>query len=195
MDSKAIPQHLTLLDKSFELTVPQSEIIFQIDSLADRINADYSNGTKDIPLIIGILNGAFMFLSELVQRLSFACEVSFIRVASYCGTKSTNNVTEILGLKEDIRGRHVILVEDIIETGGSITTVTDMLAKQSPASLEVATLMMKPNIYKGHIPIKYCAFEIADDFIVGFGMDYRGLGRNYPAIYTIKENEDDYGQR
>ena len=130
-----------LHDRTFELAVPHGEIIGKIEALAARINADYGDGNRGIPLFVGVLNGAFMFFAELLQRISFPCEVSFVRLSSYHGTTSTGSVTEVFGLRENIEARHVIVVEDIVETGESIRALTDSLAAMNPATLEVATLL------------------------------------------------------
>ena len=137
------------------------------------------------PPFVGVLNGAFMFFAELLQRISFPCEVSFVRLSSYHGTTSTGSVTEVFGLRENIEARHVIVVEDIVETGESIRALTDSLAAMNPATLEVATLLFKPASYRNYFPIRYPAMEISDGFIVGFGLDYDGLGRNLCDIYRL----------
>ena len=174
-----------LHDRTFELAVPHGEIIGKIEALAARINADYGDGSRGIPLFVGVLNGAFMFFAELLQRISFPCEVSFVRLSSYHGTTSTGSVTEVFGLRENIEARHVIVVEDIVETGESIRALTDSLAAMNPATLEVATLLFKPASYRNYFPIRYPAMEISDGFIVGFGLDYDGLGRNLCDMYRL----------
>ena len=180
---------VTLHDKTFRRSVPHPDIIGRIEALAARINADYGDGSRGIPLFVGVLNGAFMFFAELLQRISFPCEVSFVRLSSYHGTASSGNVTEVLGLREEIAGRHVIIVEDIVETGESIRRLTDSLEARHPASLEVATLLFKPSAYRNYRPIRYAAMEATDGFIVGFGLDYDGLGRNLRDIYQLAEEQ------
>ena len=174
-----------LHDRTFELAVPHREIIGKIEALAARINADYGDGSRGIPLFVGVLNGAFMFFAELLQRISFPCEVSFVRLTTYPATTTTGSVTEVFGLRENIEARHVIVVEDIVETGESIRALTDSLAAMNPATLEVATLLFKPASYRNYFPIRYPAMEISDGFIVGFGLDYDGLGRNLCDIYRL----------
>lgn len=174
---------LIIKDKAFERVIPYERISDNIDELATRINADYAD--HDTPLFLGVLNGAFMFMSELLQRIDFQCEVSFVKLASYSGTKSVGAVTELIGLADNLRGRHIIVVEDIVETGESIDYLMRTLVGHEPASVEVATLLIKPESYLKTKQIKYSAIPIPNDFIVGFGLDYDGLGRNLCDIYKI----------
>ncbi|MBQ4280211.1 MAG: hypoxanthine phosphoribosyltransferase [Rikenellaceae bacterium] len=176
---------VTLHDKTFELAVPHSRIAGAIARVADRINADYAGRT---PLLLGVLNGSFMFMSELVQRLRIPCEVSFIKLASYDGTRSTGTVNELIGLTHSIAGRDVIVVEDIVETGESIAHMFSLLGPQRPASIEVATLLLKPELYRKEHPIRYAALEVPNDFLVGFGLDYNQLGRNLGDLYKITDD-------
>ena len=174
---------VTLKDKTFEKVIPYERISDNIDALAARLNADYAD--RQTPLFLGILNGAFMFMSELMQRIAFPCEVSFVKLASYSGTKSAGTVSELIGLADNLRGRHIIVVEDIVETGESIDYLMRSLVGHEPASVEVATLLFKPESYTKEKNIKYSALPIPNDFIVGFGLDYDGLGRNLRDIYKI----------
>ncbi len=174
---------ITLNDKTFEIFIPYEKLNDAIVSLADRINEDYRD--KKVPLFLGVLNGSFMFMSELMQKIDFPCEVSFVKLASYQGTASTGTVTELIGLKDNIRGRHVIVVEDIVDTGESIEHLLRSLSGHEPASVEVATMLFKPESYKKELAIKYRAMEIPNDFIIGFGLDYDQLGRNLKDIYKI----------
>ena len=179
---------IILRNRAFERVIPYSRITDSIDELAARITADYAGRSGGEPLLfLGVLNGAFMFMAELVRRIELPCEVSFVRLASYSGTKSTGAVSELIGLADNLHGRHVIVVEDIVETGGSIGHVIRSLAGHNPASVEIATLLFKPECYTGGKSIKYSALSIPNDFIVGFGLDYDGLGRNLRDIYRIVE--------
>ncbi len=175
---------MRLHDKTFEKAIPHEQIVEAIEALAVRLNSDYTDKT---PILVGVLNGSFMFMAELVKRLDFPCEVSFVKVASYCGTCSTGAVEELIGLGCDVEGRHIVVVEDIVETGRSIEFIINALADRQPASVEVAALFFKPEIYGGDKEVKYHALPIANDFIVGFGLDYNGLGRNLRDIYKVKE--------
>lgn len=178
-------KQITLKDKTFKEYIPYSEIEKSIIELAERINNDYKD--KETPLFLGVLNGSFMFMSELLKNVDFNCEMSFVKLASYAGTKSTGKITELIGLSDNIKGRHIIVVEDIVDTGESIEHLLRSLVGHNPASIEVATLLLKPDTYKKPFPIKYCAMNISNDFIVGFGLDYDQLGRNLKDIYKIVE--------
>lgn len=176
-------QRVTLRDKTFEICIPHDKLCEAIDSVAQRINDDYKH--EDIPIFIGVLNGSFMFFSELMQRIDFPCEVSFVKLASYQGTTSTGVISELLGLKDNISGRHVIIVEDIIDTGQSIEYLLRSLKGHEPASVAVATMLFKPAAFTKSYDIRYRAMDIPNDFIVGFGLDYDQLGRNLRDIYKL----------
>ncbi|QJX49232.1 hypoxanthine phosphoribosyltransferase [Hymenobacter taeanensis] len=174
------PDHISLHNKQFEPYLPAAQLTTAIQELATRLTQDYADKT---PLFVAVLNGSFMFVADLMKGLRFDCEVSFIKVASYQGTSSTGSVKEVLGLSEDIKGRHVIIVEDIVDTGHTMRMLLDTLAAKQPASLEVATLFLKPECLQHELPIRYVGLSIPNDFIVGYGLDYDGLGRNYPDVY------------
>lgn len=178
-------ERVTLGDKTFELSIPYEKLNDAIEAVAERINEDYAQ--KETPLFLGVLNGAFMFISELLQKIEFACEVSFVKLSSYQGTSSTGTVTELIGLKDNIKGRHIIIVEDIVDTGESVSHLMNSLVGHQPASIEIATMLFKPNAYLKEFTIKYPAMKIPNDFIVGFGLDYNQLGRNLRDIYKIVE--------
>lgn len=176
---------IRLKDKTFERVIPYERISDNIDALAARLNGDYAD--RETPLFLGVLNGSFMFMAELMRRIDFTCEMSFVKLASYHGTKSSGTMTELIGLADNLRGRHIIVVEDIVETGDTIEYLLRTLAGHEPASVEIATLLFKPESYKKEKPIKYSALPIPNDFIVGFGLDYDGLGRNLKDIYKIAD--------
>lgn len=178
---------VTLHDKTFERFIPYDKLSDSIDALAERLNEDYKD--KETPLFLGVLNGAFMFIAELLQKIDFTCEVSFVKLSSYYGTNSSGTVTELIGLKDNIEGRHVIIVEDIVDTGESIEHLIKSLVGHQPADMQVATMLFKPNSYRKHYDIKYRAMEIPNDFIVGFGLDYNSLGRNLRDIYKIVDEQ------
>lgn len=177
-------QRVTLDDKTFEVSIPNAEILAAIDALAARINADYRD-RGGVPLFLGVLNGAFMFMGELMQRIDFACEVSFVKLASYRGTRSTGEVSELIGLTSNLGGRDIIVVEDIVDTGESVDYILRSLVGHRPASVRVATLLYKPASCRHDVVPDYPAIEIPNDFIVGFGLDYNQLGRNLRNIYTL----------
>jgi hypoxanthine phosphoribosyltransferase len=169
-------------DKSFSLFIDNSQIGERIQSLAVRISEDYQ--AKE-PLFVGILNGCFMFASDLLKAVSIPCEISFIKVSSYHETSSTGQLKELLGMKESIEGRHVIIVEDIVDTGLTMSEIISSLEKKGPQSIEIATLLLKPDALQKNIQPRYVGFEIANRFVVGYGMDYNGLGRNLPDLYVL----------
>lgn len=176
-------KRVTLHDKTFELFIPYTEIEAAIERVADKINADYR--TCDCPLFLGVLNGSFMFMADLMKRIDFNCELSFVKLASYEGTSTTGKISELIGLNKDIEGRDVIIVEDIVDTGESIEHMCNTLQQRHPKSIRVATMLFKPGSYKKGLPIHYGAMEIPNDFIVGYGLDYNQLGRNLRDIYKI----------
>lgn len=170
-------------DKEFELFIPESEIIEAIEKVAGQINKDLEGKA---PLFVCVLNGSFMFAAELMKRITIPCEISFVRMASYQGVKSTGKIKEIYGLEEDIKGRTVVILEDIVDTGHTMSLVIDQLNCEEPEELRIATLLFKPAALKNKVKLDYVALEIPNDFIVGFGLDYDGYGRNLPHIYKIK---------
>lgn len=174
---------VTVRDKEFDLFIPESEILEAIDKVAEQMNRDLAG--KD-PLFVCVLNGSFMFAAELMKRLTIPCEISFVRMASYQGTKSTGKIKEIYGLEEDIKGRTVVILEDIVDTGHTMNLVVDQLNCEEPEELRIATLLFKPKALRHEVKLDYIALEIPNDFIVGFGLDYDGYGRNLPHIYKIK---------
>ncbi len=176
-----------LHDKTFRVMIPAEQLDAAIDKVAAQINTDYAD--RDTPLFLGVLNGAFMFMSELMKKIDFNCELSFVKLASYAGTSSSGKVSELIGLKNNIEGKHVVIVEDIVDTGESMEHLLRSLSGHRPASLEIATLFFKPNAYKKDFPIKYKALEIGNEFIVGFGLDYDELGRNLKDIYVVTDDE------
>ena len=169
-------------DKKFSLFISESEILKGIKKVAENIKKDFE---KKNPMFVCVLNGAFMFTSDLLKLLDFPCEVCFIRLKSYEGTKTEGNVKEIFGLVENIENRHVIIVEDIIDTGHTMSGIIEKISERNPASLKIATLLFKPEALKLVINPDYVAIEIPNDFIVGYGLDYEGHGRNLRDIYKI----------
>ena len=176
---------IQLLDRKFRVMIPAEEIDAAVTAVANRINADYAD--KETPIFLGILNGSFMFMSDLIKKIEFNNELSFVKLASYEGDRSTGKVKTLIGLNNSLRGRHIIIVEDIVETGGSIEAMIQDLARYEPASVEVCTLFFKPACYHKPFPIKYRAMEIGNEFIVGYGLDYNQLGRSLKHIYVVAE--------
>ena len=169
-------------DKNFSPYLTAAQIDVQISRLADSINTDYAGKT---PLFIGILNGSFMFASDLFKKISIEAEISFIKLASYKGTKSTGNVITSIGLDESLRGRHVVILEDIVDTGKTLHEFLPQLRDQQPASLKIAALLHKPEALIHPLNIDYLGFEVPNKFLLGYGLDYDGLGRNIKEIYQL----------
>lgn len=178
-------QRVRLHDKEFELFIPESEVNAAIDRLAGELRVKY-NGKR--PLFIGVLNGAFFFAAELVKRLDIECEITFVKVASYHGTRSSGQVTDLIGLNERLEGRHVVVLEDIVDTGNTVRYIMDALKEHHPASVSIAALLFKPDAYTQDIPIEHVAVRIPNAFVVGSGLDHDGLGRNLPGIYQITKS-------
>ena len=176
---------IKLHDKKFKIMIPAAKIDEAVEAVARRINHDYAD--KETPLFLGILNGSFMFMSDLIKKIEFQNELSFVKLASYEGTESTGQVRSLIGLTTPIEGRHVIIVEDIVDTGESIDHMIRDLEARKPASIEVCTLFFKPASYRKTRPIKYRAMEIGNEFIVGYGLDYNQLGRSLKDIYVVTE--------
>ena len=177
---------VTLEEKHFKLFIESNKILSKIDLLSLKINEHYSNKK---PIFICVLNGAFLFASELIKRFDHECEVSFVKLSSYDGTNSSGVVKNLIGLNENIKGRNLIIVEDIVDTGNTIDSLCDNFKTHEPKSLEIATLLFKPDAYRKNIPIKYPAINVGNEFLVGFGLDYNGIGRNLQDIYIIEENK------
>ena len=177
-------ERVTLHDKTFEVMIPAEEINKAVTKVAERVNADYAS-TDKAPIFVGVLSGSYMFLADLVRKTTFNNEITFVQVSSYSGTQSTGEVKQKLGIDFDIEGRDIIIVEDIVETGHSINYMINYLKSLNPRSVEVCTLFFKPEKYLYDIPIKYCAMNIGNEFIVGYGLDYDQLGRNLKDIYVL----------
>lgn len=176
------PRTITLHDCNFSTYIYEEEIIARIVMLAEQIDQDYADRR---PLFLAVLNGSFMFASDLLKRVTIPCEISFIKLSSYQNMESTGNVKQILGLNENIEGRHVVVLEDIVDTGHTVHNLLHQLEEKAPASVEVASLLLKPDCLQHKLDVKYVAKAIPNDFVVGYGLDYNGLGRNLRDIYKI----------
>ena len=173
-----------VLDKEFGLYIPQEKIEADIQTVAEQINRDMDGKN---PLFLVVLNGAFMFASELFKRLTIPCEISFVKLTSYAGTKTTNVIRELIGLDHSIAGRHVVIVEDIVDTGHTMRYTIQKLKDLNAADVRIATLFFKPDNFQYDYPIDYKGMDIGNEFIVGYGLDYDQQGRNLPDIYKIIE--------
>ncbi|MCG8411174.1 MAG: hypoxanthine phosphoribosyltransferase [Bacteroidales bacterium] len=175
---------IKLKDKEFKVSIPAEKIQEVIAKMAIKINDDYKD--KDVPLFISILNGSFMFTADLFKHIDFDCEVTFLKLASYEGTSTTGKVKQLIGVNEEIKGRDVIIIEDIVDTGITLEQILEQLKTFAPASVKVASLLFKPEAYKKDMTVDYVGLEIPNEFIVGYGLDYDGIGRNLADIYTLK---------
>lgn len=175
---------IQLHDKQFVPFITAEEIDTAIARMARQAEADL-NG--EIPVFIGVLNGAFMVMSDFMKHYTAPCEVSFVKLSSYKGTASTHDVKQLIGLGQDLKGRSVVIIEDIVDTGNTIVELKRMFEGQGVKQLKIATLFLKPEAYTKDIPLDYIGFEIPNKFIVGFGLDYDGLGRNIPSIYQLHD--------
>ena len=171
-----------ILDKTFETSIPEAEIKKRVKEVAARLNKDM-DGKK--PLFLAVLNGAFIFAADLMREITIPCEISFVKLASYQGVTSTGKVQEVIGLNEDLSNRHVVIVEDIVDTGRTMKQMIESLGTRHPASVHICTLFVKPDKLEEPLDIEYAAFSIPNDFIVGYGLDYDQEGRNLKEIYTL----------
>ncbi len=177
-------KEITVLDKDFRLFKSKSEIAEAIKVISTEINNDLK-GKK--PLFLGVLNGCFMFAADLLKEIDLECEISFVKVASYKGMKSTGEVNQLIGLDRAVDGRDVVVIEDIVDTGNTIEVIVDLLTKAGCNSIKIATLLLKPDAYTKSIPIDYVAMEIPNAFVLGYGLDYDGFGRNLSELYVLKD--------
>ena len=177
-------KQIKLKDKTFRVSIPYEEISKAIDKVAEKINSDF-NGCEDIPVLLCVLNGSIMFMGELMKRLEFNCQIVSTKLTSYDGTSTTGKVKQALGLTADITGKRVIVVEDIVDTGNTIVELQKILADAGATESKICTLLYKPEACRKDLSLDYVAMEIPNDFIVGFGLDYDELGRNYKDIYTL----------
>lgn len=179
-------EKITIKDKTFKTFIPYEKISSAIDNVAEKINADF-RGCTDCPVLLCVLNGSIMFMGELMKRLDFDCQIISIKLTSYEGTSTTGRVKQAMGLTADITGKRVIIVEDIVDSGNTIVELKKILQEKGATESYVSTLLFKPAAYKKDVKLDYVALEIPNDFIVGFGLDYDEIGRNYRDIYVLDE--------
>ncbi len=175
---------IQLHDKKFVPFLTAAEIDFAISQMARQIEDDFAGET---PVFVGVLNGAFMVMSDLLKKYEGPCEVSFVKLSSYEGTQTTNAVKELIGLNQSLEGRSVVVVEDIVDTGHTVVALKEMFKKQNVKRFKIATLFFKPDAYRQEVKLDYIGIRIPDKFIVGYGLDYDGLGRNLPAVYQLAD--------
>ena len=171
-------------DKTFKTSISEAEIKQRVKELAQRISHDLEGKN---PLLLGVLNGSFIFAADLMREMTIPCEISFVKLASYQGVLSTGKVKEIIGINENLSGRDIVIVEDIVDTGRTMKQMVDSLATRNPASVHICTLFVKPDKLEEPLDIEYAAFSIPNDFILGYGLDYDQQGRGLKEIYTLVE--------
>ncbi|MEM9830792.1 MAG: hypoxanthine phosphoribosyltransferase [Bacteroidota bacterium] len=174
---------MRIKDLDFEPYLSSDSIQQQLASLSENLNRDYAG--KD-PVFIAVLNGAFIFMADLARHISIPSEITFVKVKSYEQLQSSGEHREFIGLEVPIRDRHVVVVEDIVDSGNTVQFLLQQLREQNPASIAIATLLFKPEALKYSIDLNYVGFRIPNDFVVGYGLDYDGFGRNLPDIYKLK---------
>lgn len=174
--------NIKVKDKEFEISIAAEDIDAAVKRMANEINRDYEDKN---PLFLAILNGSFVFAADLIRNITIPCQISFVKLASYTGTASTEDVKELIGLNEGITGRHLVIVEDIVDTGITLDKLLRDLVKYEPASVKLACLTFKQAAFKKSFHIDYLGMTIPNEFVVGYGLDYDGFGRNLPDIYKI----------
>jgi len=173
---------ITILDKKFRELISEQAIKKRIDEIALQINRDFA-GSEII--FVGILNGAFMFAADLFRKIDLTARITFVKLASYQGTSSSGTIKELIGWNEDLENKKIIIVEDIVDTGATLERTVNELVIRNVAEIKIATMLLKPLAYTRDIPINYVGFEIPNKFVVGYGLDYNGFGRNLPSVYTL----------
>jgi hypoxanthine phosphoribosyltransferase len=177
-----IEEPIKIKDLEFIPYVTHYDILERVREIGIKINQDYENKN---PLFIAVLNGSFMFASDLMKQVDLKSELTFIKVNSYDGIESTGLIKEMIGIGQSVTDRHVVIIEDIVDTGNTITHLLNEMSKMDPASIEVVTLFSKPDSHQTKLYIKYTGFDIPNKFIVGYGLDYDGYGRNYQDVYQL----------
>ena len=175
---------IKIKDKTFKVSIPEAQIKARVKELAQQMSRDLEGKN---PLFLGVLNGAFIFAADLMREMTIPCEISFVKLASYQGTTSTGTIKEVIGINEDLTGRTVVIIEDIVESGLTIKRMMDQLGTRNPASVQVCTLFFKPDRLKEDLKLDYVAFKIPNDFILGYGRDYDQAARGLKDIYTLSE--------
>ncbi|MBP6424153.1 MAG: hypoxanthine phosphoribosyltransferase [Flavobacterium sp.] len=174
---------IALHDKEFVPFISNDEIKNAITKMAKEIEKDFKD---DVPVFVGVLNGSFMVVAELASKYHFDCEFTFVRLSSYDGIESTGKVKKLIGLNQGLAGRSVVIVEDIVDTGTTVLELKKLFKKENVKCLKFATLFFKPEAYRQSIKIDYIGIDVQDKFIVGYGLDYKGLGRNLQNVYQLK---------
>lgn len=175
-------REIDVLDKKFREIITEEAVQKRVGELATTINNDLAG--KDV-VFLGILNGSFLFAADLFRKITLEARISFIKLASYEGTRRSGTIKELIGWNEDIRDKTIVIVEDIVDTGHTLERIIDELTIRKVREMRIATFLLKPDAFKKNIHIDYIGFEIPNDFVVGYGLDYDGYGRNFPSIYSL----------
>lgn len=178
-------EKVKVLDKTFVPFITETKILESVKAVAERINKDMAGKN---PIFLAVLNGSFMFMADLMRMITIPCEVSFVKLASYDGVTSTGKIKEVIGISEDLSGRTVVIVEDIVDTGLTMKRMLETLGTRNPESIHVCSLLVKPEKLQVDLNIEYAAMEIPNDFIVGYGLDYNHQGRNLRDIYVLEKS-------
>jgi len=177
-------EEIQILDKKFREMITGKDLQGRIEELALQMNSDLEG--KEI-VFLGILNGAFLFAADLFRRIKLQARISFVKLASYEGTSSQGTIKELIGWNEDIKNKSIIIVEDIVDTGNTLERIMEELNMRKAYEIKIATMLYKPDAYIKNIPLDYIGFEIPNDFVIGYGLDYNGYGRNLPSVYSLVE--------
>jgi len=167
---------------TFKIKITAAEIQKAVTDVAKQINIDLKDKK---PLFLAVLNGSFMFAADLMKKVNLECEISFMKLASYDGVSSTGNIKKLIGINEEIKGRTIVIIEDIVDTGNTVHNIAEQLKELGAHEIKIATLLFKPKAYTKSLPIEYAAIVVPNDFLVGYGLDYNGLGRNLADIYVL----------
>lgn len=178
-------QRIKVIDLTFETSIPEASVQAEVKRIADEMNRDLADKN---PIFLGILNGAFMFASDLFKQITIPCQITFLKLASYEGTKTTGTVKQLIGINQDLKDRTIVILEDIVDTGITLDTIIRQLSGYQPKEILVATMLHKPDALQKEVKLDYVGFEIPTEFVLGYGLDYNGYGRNLPEIYTLVED-------
>ena len=179
-------ESIIIHDKKFRLTIPKGKIQNVVDNLALQLNTELQQ--KDI-VFIAVLNGSFIFASDLLKKIKFNCRISFVKMASYDGIENTGQINQLIGINEVLTDKTVVLIEDIVDSGNTLENLMAQIGKHNPAEIKIVTLLFKPDAYEFSRKIDYIGFRIPNEFVIGYGLDYDGLGRNLEGIYTVVDEE------
>ncbi len=175
-------KRIKVLELTFETSISEEKITKEVTRIASEMNQDLANKN---PIFLGILNGAFMFASDLFKQISIPCQITFLKLASYEGTQSSGTVKQLIGINQELKDRTVVVLEDIVDTGITLDTIVRQLSGYEPKEILVATMLHKPDALQKEVKLDYVGFEIPNEFVLGYGLDYNGYARNLPEIYTL----------